>query len=39
MPHGVNVITLHGSRIVEITAFLDAAAFGRFGLPDEIGPS
>jgi RNA polymerase sigma-70 factor, ECF subfamily len=39
MPHGVNVVTLHGSRIAEITAFLDAASFERFGLPDEIGPS
>ena len=39
MPHGVNVLTLHGSRIAEITAFLDPADFGRFGLPERIGPS
>ncbi len=32
-PHGVNVLTLHGVRIGEITAFLDPGAFGRFGLP------
>jgi RNA polymerase sigma-70 factor, ECF subfamily len=39
MPHGINVLTLDGPRIAEITAFLDPSAFGRFGLPDEIGPS
>ena len=38
MPHGVNVLTLHGSRIAEITAFLTPDAFGRFGLADEIKP-
>ena len=38
MPHGVNVLTLHGSRIAEITAFLTPDAFGRFGLADEIQP-
>lgn len=36
MPHGVNVLTLHGARIAEITAFLTPDAFGRFGLADEI---
>ena len=39
MPHGINVLTLDGSRIAVITAFLEPTAFGRFGLPDEIGPS
>jgi RNA polymerase sigma-70 factor, ECF subfamily len=34
--HGVNVLTLHGARIAEITAFLTPEALGRFGLPDEI---
>jgi RNA polymerase sigma-70 factor, ECF subfamily len=33
-PHGVNVLTLRGARICEITAFLTPAAFARFGLPD-----
>ena len=37
--HGVNVLTLHSGRIVEITAFLDPEAFGRFRLPDEIPPT
>ena len=34
MPHGINVLTLSGARICEITAFLTPAAFARFGLPD-----
>jgi len=34
MPHGINVLTLRGARICEITAFLTPAAFARFGLPD-----
>ena len=38
MPHGVNVLTLRGERIAEITAFLTPEAFGRFGLPDAIQP-
>jgi hypothetical protein len=29
------VLTLRGTRIAEITAFLGFEAFGRFGLPDE----
>jgi RNA polymerase sigma-70 factor (ECF subfamily) len=37
-PHGVNVLTLRGARIEEITAFLTPEAFGRFGLPDAIQP-
>jgi len=39
MPHGVNVLTLHGVRIGEITAFLDPGALGRFGLPDRPTPT
>jgi RNA polymerase sigma-70 factor (ECF subfamily) len=36
--HGVNVLTLDGARVAEITAFLGPEDFGRFGLPDEITP-
>jgi len=32
-PHGVNVLTLRGAQIEQITAFLDPESFGRFGLP------
>jgi RNA polymerase sigma-70 factor, ECF subfamily len=32
-PHGINVLTLRGARIGEITAFLAPGAFSRFGLP------
>ena len=35
LPHGINVLTLRGTRISEITAFLTPDAFGRFGLPAE----
>jgi RNA polymerase sigma-70 factor (ECF subfamily) len=38
IPHGVNVLTLHGARIDEITAFLTPEAFERFGLPEQIQP-
>jgi predicted enzyme related to lactoylglutathione lyase len=31
-----NVLGLRGTRITEITAFLNPEMFGRFGLPDEI---
>ena len=34
--HSVNVLTLRDSFIEEITAFLDANEFSRFGLPDSI---
>jgi RNA polymerase sigma-70 factor, ECF subfamily len=34
--HSINVLGLRGNRITEITAYLDAEMFGRFGLPDEI---
>ncbi len=37
-PHGVNVLSLRGVQIVEITAFLAPEAFGRFGLPAELQP-
>jgi RNA polymerase sigma-70 factor (ECF subfamily) len=36
--HSVNVLTLRGAQVDEITAFLDPAAFPRFGLADEIRP-
>ena len=36
--HSINVLGLRGNRITEITAFLDAEAFARFGLPDAIRP-
>jgi RNA polymerase sigma-70 factor, ECF subfamily len=36
--HGINVLTLDGAKIAEITAFLTPEAFARFGLPDEIEP-
>jgi RNA polymerase sigma-70 factor (ECF subfamily) len=34
--HCVNVLTVRGSRIEEITAFLDPGPFDRFGLPESI---
>jgi len=36
MPYGVNVLTLRGAHIEEITAFLTPDALQRFGLPDTI---
>jgi hypothetical protein len=33
MPHAVNVLTLRGAQICEITAFLTPDAFGGFDLP------
>ena len=35
LPHGINVLTLRGAQISEITAFLTPEALGRFGLPVE----
>ena len=35
-PHSVNVLTLRGAEIEEITAFLTPEAFRHFGLPDEV---
>jgi RNA polymerase sigma-70 factor, ECF subfamily len=34
--HAIDVLTLRGDRIAEITAFIDPEAFARFGLPDEL---
>jgi RNA polymerase sigma-70 factor, ECF subfamily len=34
--HAIDVLTLHGSRIRAITAFLDDQLFAAFGLPDEL---
>jgi RNA polymerase sigma-70 factor, ECF subfamily len=34
--HGIDVLTLRGDRIDEITAFLHPNLFGSFGLPDEL---
>jgi hypothetical protein len=36
MPHGVNVLTLRGAQIEEITAFLTPDAFRQFGLADSL---
>jgi RNA polymerase sigma-70 factor, ECF subfamily len=36
MPHGVNVLTLRGAQIEEITAFLNPGAFRQFGLADSL---
>jgi RNA polymerase sigma-70 factor, ECF subfamily len=38
VPHGITVLTLRGSQIAEITAFLAPEVFASFGLPDEIQP-
>jgi RNA polymerase sigma-70 factor, ECF subfamily len=32
----LDVLTLRGAQIAEVTAFLDRSIFGRFGLPDEL---
>jgi RNA polymerase sigma-70 factor, ECF subfamily len=36
MPHGINVLTLRGALIEEITAFLTPHLFDRFGLPSQL---
>ncbi len=36
LPHSVNVLTLRGAEIEQITAFLTPGAFRHFGLPDLI---
>ena len=36
MPHGINVLTLRGAQIEEITAFLTPDVFRRFRLPDAL---
>lgn len=38
VPHGINVLTLRGARIAEMTGFLFPEAFHRFGLPVELQP-
>jgi RNA polymerase sigma-70 factor (ECF subfamily) len=35
-PHSINLLTLRGGRISDITAFLTPEAFARFGLPDQM---
>jgi hypothetical protein len=37
--HSINVLGLRGDRIMEITAYLDVEAFGRFGLAGAIQAS
>ncbi|MGH2987851.1 MAG: sigma-70 family RNA polymerase sigma factor [Solirubrobacterales bacterium] len=37
-PHAVNVLTLRGELISEITAFLSPRAFARFDLPETLWP-
>ena len=32
----LDVLTLRGARIAEVTAFVDPAMFRRFGLPDRL---
>jgi RNA polymerase sigma-70 factor (ECF subfamily) len=32
----LDVLTLRGDRIAEVTAFIDPSVFGRFGLPDRL---
>jgi RNA polymerase sigma-70 factor (ECF subfamily) len=34
--HAIDVLTLDGDRIAEITAFMNPEAFAGFGLPDEL---
>jgi RNA polymerase sigma-70 factor, ECF subfamily len=34
--HAIDVLTLDGDRIAEITVFMDPETFARFGLPDEL---
>jgi RNA polymerase sigma-70 factor, ECF subfamily len=36
--HAIDVLSLDGDRIAEITVFLDTEPFARFGLPEELGP-
>ena len=37
LPSAINVVSFEGSRIKEITAFVEPELFPRFGLPDELG--
>jgi RNA polymerase sigma-70 factor (ECF subfamily) len=36
LPHGVNLLTLRGDRIIDITTYLTPEAFARFELPAEL---
>jgi RNA polymerase sigma-70 factor (ECF subfamily) len=36
LPHGINVLTLRGPRIADITTFLTPKDFVRLGLPEEL---
>jgi hypothetical protein len=36
VPHCVNVLTLRGSEIVEVGAFLTPDVFAAFGMPDVV---
>ena len=36
-PHGINILTLRGAEVSEITAFLTPGEFARFGLPADPG--
>jgi RNA polymerase sigma-70 factor (ECF subfamily) len=38
VPHGINVLTLRGARIAEMTGFQFPGAFHRLGLPAELQP-
>ncbi|MGH2969156.1 MAG: sigma-70 family RNA polymerase sigma factor [Solirubrobacteraceae bacterium] len=38
VPHGVNVLTLRGTRIVDITTFLMPEVFARLKLPEQLPP-
>ena len=38
LPIALDVLTLHGTRIAEITAFRTTGVFRRFGLPDQLPP-
>jgi RNA polymerase sigma-70 factor (ECF subfamily) len=37
VPSVLDVLTLEGARIAEVTAFISPEVFRRFGLPDELG--
>jgi RNA polymerase sigma-70 factor, ECF subfamily len=38
LAHSVDVLTLHGASIADLTAFITPEIFGRFGLPGELQP-
>jgi RNA polymerase sigma-70 factor, ECF subfamily len=38
VPHDVNVLTLRGKQIADITAFQTPESFAQFGLPDQVRP-